>query len=225
VSDKPVLDRRELQLYGNVLLDILSGPYAARIRGELGRASVPIYEALLQRTELTLASGIEHWQPDDVDWAALRSICPAVLTLHDEAEFATVTGFTFDDVRALQAKAEATVRAYYHIGRRITYQIGSCRVNFPIRYVASGAELAAVPDAQSWDDVVPECARGRRDEFLAPLRRRFQRDSTSGTRLWVELPVRSITALEAYLRDRAAPWELEILSRKEAAVRHPEDSR
>lgn len=187
-------------LYGHVLLESVSGPFARRLRHELGDGLVPIWDALLERQRARLKSK-SPTPIDDIDWAAIRVVAPAMLRLYDESTLHLTTGHSLADLAELQRLAIAAWREYRTPCHAISYRIGDCVVELPTGYIDRGVLLAAAPEARSWNDVVPECARDRRDEFLGPLRAHFER--STGQQVWEERPVSSMDELVKWVSGRA----------------------
>jgi hypothetical protein len=201
------LERRLADLYGHVLLEALSGPWARRLRQELGNGLVPLSRALLDRQDERLNS--ESATPiDDIDWAAIRVVAPAMLRLYDDFEFHPTTGHTLAELVELERLAIAAWREYRTPRHAISYRIGDCVVELPTGYIDQGVRLAATPDERSWNQVVPECARGRRDEFLGPLRAHFDGSGSTGTRVWEERPVSTMDELVQWVSGRAEAFRL-----------------
>jgi hypothetical protein len=199
------VSRRLADLYGHLLLEARSGPYSFRIAEELGPGTPPVWLALLERQNSRLRDGHDPVPIDGIDWAAIRVIAPAMLRRYDDATLYSTTGYRLPDLAELERLAVSMRREYRTPRHAIAYQIGDCVVEFPAMYVARGVMLAAVPDEPSWDRVVPECARGRREEFLEPLRRAFQ-GSRTVDRGWAERRVSSIDELREWIEARAAPF-------------------
>jgi hypothetical protein len=173
-----------------------------------------LWRALLDRKEERLNSE-SPTQIDDIDWAAIRVVAPAMLRLYDDFEFHPITGHTLAELVELERLAIAAWREYRTPRHAILYRIGDCVVELPTGYIDQGVLLAATPDERSWNQAVPECARGRRDEFLGPLRAHFER--STGQRVWEERPVSSMDELLQWVSGRAEAFR----SRRELDRRAP----
>jgi hypothetical protein len=194
------LERELGALYRHVLLEALSGPFARRLWQELGAGLVPLWRALLDRQDERLNSE-SPTQIDDIDWAAIRVVAPAMLRLYDESTLHATTGHTLADLAELERLAIAAWREYRTPRHAISYRIGDCVVELPTGYIDRGVLLAAAPDERSWNQAVPECARDRRDEFLGPLRAQFERFTAQP--VWEERPVASMDELLQWVSGRA----------------------
>jgi hypothetical protein len=207
VSDSAFVDPRTAELYARMLLEAVSGPFSRAIQHELGSAIVPLWRALLERQSERLGHELPTLPMDDIDWAAIRVTAPAMLRLYDEGTFHAVAGRSFVDLAELEEMAIAAWREYRTPQHAMSYRVGNCLVELPVVFVARGRRLAAVPDEKSWNAVVPECARDRREEFLAPLRRKFEKGS--GDRIWEERSVGSLRELREFVDERAEPFRAE----------------
>ena len=128
------------------------------------------YDAIYDRYRAAVWSrGLKPWQPDEVDWAAIRVIIPVTLRVSDPAGFLTITGQSFEAVAQLGEVAAAAFTQFRAGTRGATFQMGDCRLQFPIARSGDDRVVIAVPDLSSWDGVVPQCAHGRREEFLEAL--------------------------------------------------------
>ena len=200
MSELVYLAKELADLYGHVLLEALSGPVAHHLKHELGDGLVPVWQALLERQEERLMAG-SPTPIDDIDWAALRVVVPAMLRLYDESTLHATTGHTLADLAELERLAIAARREYRTPHHAISYRIGDCVVELPARYIDRGVLLVAAPDNQSWNDAVPNCARDRRDEFLGPLRAQVER--STGQRVWEERKVSSMDELKHWVSGQA----------------------
>jgi hypothetical protein len=193
-------------------MDVRGGPWWSRIHPEIGSASIPLYDALFDRVEARLLAGHHDvYELDELDWTAIRCLVPVVLEKHTDRDFHLSTGYSFDDLRGLGERAVDQVRAAGSVGGGISYQIGPCVVSLPVRRIWRKVFLAAAPDESSWDRVVPECARGRREEFIPAPRRHWEQ--RSGERRWVDIPAESLDDLYRHLAEQAEPWEHEAVER------------
>jgi hypothetical protein len=115
------------------------------------------------------------WAPDEIDLASIRVLTASVLARHFAPEFETVTGHSFAEVEALQAKAVATVRQRRSGAGSTSILIGDKRFQFPSRIIRRGpgrsSLLIAVPDTASWARVYSHIddADRFRDEAVAVL--------------------------------------------------------
>jgi hypothetical protein len=213
------VERATAQLYARILLEAVSGPFTRAIHEELGAALVPLWDALLERHEERLYHRTPTVPMDDIDWAAIRVTAPAMLRIYDEGTFQTIAGRSLADLAELEQMAIAAWREYRVPHHAISYRIGPCVVELPVRYIAMGTRLAGVPDDDSWNSVVPECARDRREEFLTPLRREFEKGGAG--HIWEERLVGSLRELREWVDEQAAPFEAERRKRWEARPRRP----
>jgi len=149
---------------------------------------------------------------DEIDWAAMRLVIPAILRHADPGDFQTVTGFDLDALRPLLEKAQRAIRRVTRQGHRLRCEIGDCAVEIPVRRVGTTRYLAAVPDFPSWDKVVPACAVGHRDDFLLPIWDYFE--NHQGTRIWEERACISLEELEEWVMSEARPFEAELEKRR-----------
>jgi hypothetical protein len=213
------VERTTAHLYARMLLEAVSGPFTRAIHEELGAALVPLWDALLERHEERLDDGTPTVPMDDIDWAAIRVTAPAMLRIYDEGTFQTIAGRSLADLAELEQMAIAAWREYRTPHHAISYRIGKCVVELPVAWVAKGTTLAGVPDEKSWNSVVPECARDRREEFLAPLRTEFARGG--GERIWQEHAVGSLGDLRKWVDEEAEPFQAERRKQLEARPRRP----
>jgi hypothetical protein len=101
------VDGQTADLYYRMLVE-LGGPYGRAIKDDLGRASIPIYEALERRVYERLkgvGEGKGRVALDAVDRAAIAVLVPVMLKDHNEVEWRIITGFSFDDIRRLGSLA------------------------------------------------------------------------------------------------------------------------
>jgi hypothetical protein len=133
---------------------------------------------------------------DQIDWAAVRALAPLMLQLYDD-EFHATTGHDLEELRELGQQAINMRREYRTPRHAVSYAIGDCEVVLPTAFFEDRSYVVAVPEHSSWNAVVPDCARNRRDEFVVPLRSRLPKDC-----VWIELSVGSMEELEAWLDAR-----------------------
>jgi hypothetical protein len=116
----------------------------------------------------------------------------------------TVVGRSIQELAELGRIAEKMRREFRTPDHSVSYRIGTCLVTFPYTYVGVARPVIAVPDAASWDLVVPECAVGRREEFLGALRTETMQQHTA----WAseELRVNDLTELDEWIADRRATY-------------------
>jgi hypothetical protein len=207
------VSREEAELYLRLLWE-LGGGYGRALQVDLGEASSDLYVAIRERLRAQGATKNEasEFDFDDVDWAAIRAIAPAIRNRVPPAEFRIVTGFTFEDLDRLLDRANEAIYRRTTPKHAIALQIGLCQVVIPVRFIAQGQQLAAVPDAASWNTVVPRCARDRREEFLQPLRAYFDRQE--GTNRWDERAVNSMAELEAWVTEQGRAWAEQQAARR-----------
>lgn len=197
------LDREQMHLYRNVMLDVLSGPFANAMRSSVGEAGLPLYRALYERINRRLRRrGSTQFRLDAMDLAAIRSALALDLQHQNETDFYLVTGRTLQDARDLLALAEDAIREFRTPSRAISGQLGSCTVVLPIGSLGDDRRLVAVPDRASWDAVMPDCARGRRAEFLSAMKRHFNRRSAAEWR-WEDFEATSLDDLRKWIEVRA----------------------
>jgi hypothetical protein len=125
------------------------------------------------------------------------------LTHDHPPEFRLLSGRSFEDVAELGVKAESAVRKISFRRERVSFRRGQCTVELPVVHVRVNVPLVGVPDAASWDRVMPECAAGRRDDFLGPIREYFE--SRQGEFEWEERSIQSLEELEAWVYARRRP--------------------
>jgi hypothetical protein len=188
-----------------LVLRELGGGYGREIGERLGLPSAEVFEAIRLRLRSRArsdphATGIDL---DEIDWAAIRAIAPIVLSVMPESEFQIVTGRSFGEVESLLAMAKDRIRIYQAGRGFVTHQRGACVVSLPITALRRNVTLAGVPDADSWNLLMPECARGRRDEFLDEMKAHY---SDHGEWHWEERSVESLEELELWVRSRHLEW-------------------
>lgn len=191
---------RQVVLYRRLLGEI-GGGYGRQMKERLGVASIDVYRALRERLRQrapTPGSDTPTVTLDVVDWAAIRVLAPMVLELYDEGEFRTITGFSLQDAELLLQLARSHIRESHLPPGFITCQIGECLVRLPREHVADSL-LIGVPDDASWDRVVPECARGRKSEFMSVLQDRY---GSFARWIWEEREAASLEDLETFVRSR-----------------------
>jgi hypothetical protein len=194
----------ELEAYREVLTVAATAHPLPNPLTALGDETQPIYQALRHRLgdEPDGEPATDH-VPDAVDWAAVRAIVAPLLARADWR----VSGKGIDQPRevllSLNAKAIAAIRRHRTMRAASSYQIGDCRVTFPSDHVRDGRYVIVVPDADSWDHVVPSCAIGRRDEFMSA----FVEAATwrSEEDEFVELAARTSADLEAWMERHRKP--------------------
>lgn len=202
--------RRQAELYHKLLRE-LGGPHGRQIQQELGPANIEVYDAIRNRLRAR-AEGLERDAQelvlDAIDWAAIRVIAPAILRHAHPPEFKMTTNFTFDDVVELERLAREHIHEFRSGPDFVSLQVGACSVSVPsARLLADdrgGAHVVGVPDRDSWDRVMPECARGRRDEFIELFQDHLIR--WRGEWLFEERAVGSYEELEAWVAERGRPY-------------------
>jgi hypothetical protein len=199
MADLSFSDERHARLYGHILLEALSGPWARPIQLETGPAFTEMCRVLYERQRSRLKHRPLDLSADDIDWAAVRALAPLMLHWYDD-EFHLTTGHDLEELRELGQLAVEARREYRTPRHAIAYAIGECEVVLPAAYFEDRSFVAAVPDESSWNLVVPECARDRRGEFLDPLRVRFE--ESEPRRRWVELSVGSMDELQDWVETR-----------------------
>jgi hypothetical protein len=200
VATKGSVERRLADLYAHVLLEAVGGPYAAAIKASLGAGVVPLLNALKARQARRLRRRSDHLPLDDIDWAAVRAVVPEIQARFDDVDLHLLTGHHLEELAELHQMAVERWREYRTPLHAVSYRIGDCVVELPTAYLARGDYVVAVPDLQSWNAVVPPCARDRRDAFLRPLRRHARNAR------WIELRVAAVEELRASLDEQAAPY-------------------
>jgi hypothetical protein len=150
-------DWRRAQLYGHVLLEALSGPWAPLIKRDTGSAFIEICRVLSERETERLMRDPVDLSADDIDWAAVRALAPPMLAMYGD-DFRSITGHDLEELRELGQSAIDLRREYRTPRQAISYAIGDCEVVLPTAYFEDRSYVAAVPDEGSWNAVVPMCA-------------------------------------------------------------------
>ena len=173
----PTFTTEDLAIYERMLFEI-HGPHGREIQLDVGIAALDLYDAIAARAKATLAeeTADEAWIPDEIDLATIRVLAHSILHRDYEPEFQTVTGCTFAQVEALQAKATALVRERRSGAGWYTIRVGAKVFQFPSRIIRHARtktrQLIAVPDPSSWHTVYRHIkdAPTYRGEALTALR-------------------------------------------------------
>jgi hypothetical protein len=139
------------------MLAELHGPHGSEIQLDVGPMAGEIFDALRHRVRVAI-DAMEpggRWQPDLVDLAAIRVLSAAVLRHCAEDQYRQESGYGFDRLRTLRAKATERLRERTDLGwGSITVWAGDLRFQFPRRLVRGEdgpvAWFVAVPSESSW---------------------------------------------------------------------------
>ena len=193
--------------YARLLLEVLSGPRSSDFAVEFGPAALNLIDALLQRYERRISTPSDVNEMDEVDWAAIREIGPVMDRLYDDNTLYAVAGMSKPDLNSVVELAVGHRRRYSTTRDAVVLELGRCAIEFPHASANRRLSMVAVPDAMSWVSVVPNCARDRREEVVAEIRRHFRADGQS--RIVLEVAVDSAEDLRAWLRH-------EVIARSES---------
>ena len=196
------LSRAEARLYGLMLRE-LHGDFGPELRAAVGERSLEIYDAIWRRVRERAASDphAAGLAVDAIDWAAIRILAAAIEAQVSPASFESWTGRDLRDVLELANKAKGEIRSFRRRPGLLLFQRGDCLIRIPLQTVAGQGTLAGIPGQDSWDALMPDCARGLRDEIVAEIKGHHVH---RGHWKWIEREETSWEALADWVRSAEA---------------------